>query len=99
MERHRRHQVGLGQKLGAGPRHPPAAGAGNVGPIAVLERQEQTTAPRVVDQRGAGAAIVRQPGEATAAQRAAAQILGEGRGAARAIGRRHESETLPARGT
>src|SRR5260370_36355814 len=97
MERHRRDQVGLGQKLAAGAGHPAAAGTGNVGPIAVLEGQEQTTTPRVVDQRGAGEAIARRPGEASAAERATARILDEGSGAARAIGRRHEGEALPAR--
>ena len=87
MKRHGRDQVGLGQKLRSGPRHPAAAGARDVGPVTMLERQDQTPALRVVGQRRAGPAKSRAAGKTAGAQRLVADMFGEGIAAARALGR------------
>ena len=98
MQRHRDDQVGIAQEIGAGPRHPVAARAGDVGAVAVLERQHQTAAAGVVSQGGAGTAKLRRPGEATGAARAVAEILGERIAAAGAVRRCDKGEVLPAAG-
>ena len=98
MKRHRRHQIGVGQQLRAGPRHPAAAGAGNVSAIAVLERQDQATALVIVRQRRTCPAIARRTRRAGTAQGAFAGMLGEGIGAAHAIGWSDEGEARPAGG-
>jgi hypothetical protein len=87
MERYGRDQVGVGQKFCPRPCHPAAAGPGDVGAVAMLERQHQPAALGVVGQRRAGPAKARPPGEAAGAERLVAEMLGEGIAAARALGR------------
>ncbi len=99
MQRYGHDEVGIAQEIGAGPRHPVTAGPGDVGAVAVLERQHQTAAAGVVGQGRAGAAKLRRPGEAAGAMRAFAEILGERIAAARAVRGRYEGEALPAAGT
>ncbi len=98
MKRHRRDQVGFGQQFRPGPRHPSAAGPGDVRPITMLEWQDQTPALRVVGQRRAGPAKFRPTGKAARAQRLVADMFSEGIAAAGALGRRDEREALPAPG-
>src|SRR5439155_5574030 len=72
-----------------------AAGPGEIRPVAMLERQHQAAALRVVDQRRACPSIARRAGEAGAAECAFAEILGEGRAAVCAVWRRDEGEAGP----
>jgi iron complex outermembrane receptor protein len=81
----RHDQIGLGQELGTGARHPVAAGTGEIGPVAMLERQHEAPALRVIDQRRARPAKARRMGEAGTAECALANLLGEGCAAARAV--------------
>ncbi len=54
MQRHRRHQVGLGQKGGPAACQPGAEGRGGLGAVGMLEAQDQAPAGLVIDESGAG---------------------------------------------
>ena len=96
MERHRGYQVGRWEEIGARPCHPAATGPRDVGPVAMLERQDDPPALIVIDQRGAGPVVTRRTGEAAGAERLGAQILREGSAAAGAVRGGDKGEALPA---
>jgi hypothetical protein len=69
MDRHRHQQVGLGQQIGPGARHPRRQPHREVGTIGVLEGQNQPRRRSAVDQgeppppdRPGGGADARRPG-------------------------------------
>ena len=54
MERHRRHQIGLCQELGPRPGQPAAEGRRQIGPIGMLEGEQQGPAAGVVAEHRPG---------------------------------------------
>ena len=68
MERDRGDHMGIGEKLGARPRHPLGEGRRGVGAVGVLEREHEPPAGVVVNERRPGARERRLLANARAAQ-------------------------------
>ena len=99
MERHGYDHLRRIEQVGARPPKPLAEGRRPFRSIAMLESQYQSLADSIVAQHEAGPAKGRRPPDAIAAQRARPKIEGEGKSAARAVGRSGEVELRPTVGT
>ena len=98
MQGHGRDQIGIGQQLGAGARQPAAERRCGVGPIGVLEGQDQAARAVVVAQRRAGAIVGRRIGGAGAAKRRLRQRMGQRIAAQATLRRPEEGQRAPAGG-
>jgi hypothetical protein len=96
MQRHRRDEIGLGQQLAPGPRHPAGEGRRAINAIGMLEAQDQLAARLVIAECRPGAGEGRRLRRASRAQRASSQIELEGKAAAGAERRLDEGEPCPA---
>ena len=84
MERHRRHEIRLGQELGPGPGQPAAEERRQIGPVGVLEGEQHRPAAGIVAQHRPGPVEDRRAGRQAAQSVCAAQLELEGKAAARA---------------
>ncbi len=96
MQRHRGHQIGLGQQFLAGARQPAAEKRRQIGAIGMFEGQQHRPAAGIVAQHGAGPVIDRRTGMAGRAQSLIAHLEFEGIGTTRTAGRRQEFDCPPA---
>ena len=96
VQRHRRHQFGIGEQGAPGARHPSAERRRRVRAVSVLEGEDQLAAGGVVDHGRAGSAEGRTLAAAGAAGDALAGVELERHAAAPAQRRPDEADPLPA---
>lgn len=96
MQRHRRHEICLGEKIGTGPRHPGSACPRHIGAVAMLEGQDEAAASVVVHEGSTRPTKTRPPDKAGGAQGLRAKLFPERRAAAVAVRWRDKRETRPA---
>lgn len=98
MQRHRRHEISLGNQLGTCSRHPGPARSRHVGAIAMLERQDEAAAAVVVHEGGTRPTKPWPSDKAGGAQGPRAKLFTERRAAAVAMRWADKGEAWPAGG-
>ena len=96
VKRDRHQQIGVGEACASRPGQPSAIGRRGVGGVGILEAEHQIAAGIVVDHDRAGPGIARRCGGAGPAKGLLADVVGERKSAARAMGFGDEAHLAPA---